>query len=430
MTESSVPTATSAPLAPVSPEERLPVLDVLRGFALLGIIVMNMGGFSMPGSAWSLDPRLFPEAHDRAAEFFMTTFFAGKANSIFSFLFGLGMTIQLQRAEARGQRITSTFLRRLLVLLAVGAAHGILLWDGDVLHVYAVIGLLLLAMKRAPDKLIFGVIGLFLVAPVIRNGYALYTDEPPVYPLQFWVDLAHQNMRIFQDGTYAEQLTTRLEDYARGYGLIRWVRGYIWGFISFSVTMLLGLYAGKKRILSDIAGNAPRIRKLMWWCFGLGIAAAITLAVLGLLHKPTNGPTVRGFFMGLTFNLNRPLLCIAYIGAIALLLQRPRFQRYLLVFADAGRMPLTNYLMQSVIATLIFYNYGLGLFGRVGPLLGLLVSVAIFVVQVLYSQWWLARFQYGPLEWLWRAVTYGKLPPMRVISAPAAAAPATAAPAE
>jgi uncharacterized protein len=421
MTQHSGPVVTSAPLAPVAPGERIPVLDVLRGFALLGIIVMNMGGFSMPGSAGALDPRLFPGFADRAAEFFMTTFFAGKANSIFSFLFGLGLTIQMQRAEARGQRITALYLRRLFVLLLVGAAHGILLWDGDVLHVYAVLGLLLLAMRRAPNKLIFGVIALCLVAPVLRGGVALYTHEKPLYPVQFWVDLAHQHMRIFQQGTYAQQLAARLEGYERGYGMIGTLRGHMWTYVSFSVTMLLGFYTGKMRILSDIAKNAPRLRKLTAWCLGFGVATATIMAILSALHRPTNVPTVRGFFLGLLFNVNRPLLCIAYIGAIALLLQSARFQRLLLVLANPGQMPLTNYLMQSVMATTIFYPYGFGLYGRVGPLLGLLVSVAIFGVQVVYSKWWLAHFQYGPLEWLWRAVTYGKLPPMRVTSTPAAA---------
>lgn len=399
------------------------MLDVLRGFALLGVLIMNIDGFSLPASSWALEPRLFPDFADRAAEFFRTTFFAGKANSIFTFMFGLGLTIQLQRAEARGQRIAPLYLRRLFVLFVLGAAHGILLWGGDVLHVYAVLGLLLLVMRRAPDRLIFVVIALCLIAPSLRAGYALYTGEKQQHSMQFWVDLARRDMRIFQGGTYLEQLAVRVESYERGYGMIRTVRGTMWGYISFTITMLLGLYAGRTRIFADIEGNARRIRKITLWCLGFGIAAATAVAVLGALQKPTNGPTIQKFFTSLAFNLNRPLLCVAYMGAIALLFQKTRFKRSLLALASPGRMPLTNYLMQSLIATTIFYSHGLGLFGRVGPLLGLGLAVAIFAAQVCYSQWWLARFQYGPLEWLWRAATYGKLPPMRVTSRPAAAAP-------
>ncbi|HVK66580.1 MAG TPA: DUF418 domain-containing protein, partial [Polyangium sp.] len=116
-----------------------------------------------------------------------------------------------------------------------------------------------------------------------------------------------------------------------------------------------------------------------------------------------------------------PLLCVAYIAAIALLLQTERGKRVLLVLASPGRMPLTNYLTQSLIATTLFYSYGFAWFGKVGPLAGIGIAVVIFTVQVIWSRLWLARFRYGPLEWLWRAATYGKLPPMRLAQAPAPA---------
>ena len=140
-------------------------------------------------------------------------------------------------------------------------------------------------------------------------------------------------------------------------------------------------------------------------------------------HKPTPTPTLRGFFIGLAFQINRPLLCVAYVGIVALLLQKPRYRRYLRVLVAPGRMPLTNYLMQSLIATTIFYSYGFALFGRVGPLVAFFIAVGIFVAQVFYSRWWVARFQQGPLEWAWRAVSYGRLPAMRIARRALAAAP-------
>jgi uncharacterized protein len=414
----------SSTFVPVSPEERLVVLDVLRGFALLGVAIMNMPAFSMPSDSWALEPRLFPGFADRAAEFFMTTFFAGKANSIFSLLFGLGLTIQMQRAEERGQRVAPMYLRRLLVLFLVGAAHAILIWNGDVLHSYAVVGLLLLAVRRASDRLIVGLIALSFILPRMRSGYALYTDEPPVYPLPVFVERAHESVRIFQHGTYAQQIASRLSQLAESYTV--WaVR--LWGppmwWLNLTTTMLLGFYAGRHRLLSNVAVNAARVRKVMWWCLGLGLSAAAGAAVLILFQKPVTRPTIQGFFIGLLFGLNRPLLCIAYIGAIALLLQKKGWKRILVVFSSPGRMPMTNYLMQSILATTLFYSYGFGLFGQVGPFVGFFISVAMFVVQILYSKWWLARFQYGPFEWLWRAGAYGKLPPLRVNGRLAAVAP-------
>lgn len=426
MAQAPVPTHPPSSLTPVSPEERIPLLDVLRGFALLGIIVMNMPGFNTPGPSWSLEPRMFPGFADRAADFVASVIFAGKANSIFSFLFGLGLTVQMHRAEARGQRIAPLQLRRIAVLFTIGAAHGILLWNGDVLHSYAVLGLLLLAVRRMPDKVISGIIALALVAPVTRSAYALWTHEAPFHPRPYWIALAHEEMRIFSVGTYAEQVGVRLKNYAEGYSAIVRVQGMMWWYVSLTVTMLLGFYAGRKRILEDVAGNIAWIRKATWWCLGLGLAASAGFSLLvALRERPPDGPTVRGFFIGLLFNVNRPLLCIAYVGVIALLLQKDRFRRVLQIFEAPGRMPLTNYLMQSAIATTLFYSYGFAMFGKVGPLVGVGISIAIFAAQVVWSKWWLARFSFGPLEWLWRAATYGTLPRMRRTGK--RAAPVTAA---
>jgi uncharacterized protein len=181
-------------------------------------------------------------------------------------------------------------------------------------------------------------------------------------------------------------------------------------------------------VLENVATNAAWIRKATAWCLGMGIVAAAGFATLSAIRRPTGRPTVSGFITGLLFHLNRPLLCIAYVGLIALLFQRERFRRLVQPFAIVGRMPLTNYLAQSVLATTLFYSYGFGLFGKVGPALGLLITAAIFIVQVVYSSFWVARFRFGPLEWLWRGATYGKLPPLRAKPKPASA-PAMIAPA-
>jgi uncharacterized protein len=414
MAQEPLPTDRSTSLAPVSPEERLPLLDVLRGFALLGIIVMNMPGFNLPSGSFAIEPRLFPELYDRAAETGAMIFFAGKANSILSFLFGLGMTIQMQRAEERGQRIAPAHLRRVAALLAIGAAHAILLWHNDVLHIYAGLGLVLLAVRRASDRFIFGLIALALVAPIARSAFALWTNEPPSHPLSYWVALAHEHMRIFREGTYPEQVWARLTVLGDRYGAIARLEGHFWIYVSFTVTMLLGFYVGRKRILEDIAGNAGWIRKTMWWCLGLGVGASAGFSlIVALRERPPEGPSVSSLFSSLFFNVNRPLLCVAYIAAITLLFQNDRVRRVLLVLQAPGRMPLTSYLTQSLVATTIFYSHGFALFGRVGPLVGLAISFAIFAAQVAWSRWWLARFRFGPLEWLWRAATYGKLPALR-----------------
>jgi uncharacterized protein len=221
-------------------------------------------------------------------------------------------------------------------------------------------------------------------------------------------------MRVFREGSYAEKVAARIEELEEGYRRTPRLQGWMWIYVSFNVTMLLGFYAGRKRLFEDVKANAAWIRKVMWWCLGLGLAAAVAFAILKAINRPTGRPTVTGFFIGVTFNVNRPLLCVAYVSAITLLFQRPRAARLLMPLAHVGRMPLTNYLMQSAIATTLYYSHGFGLFGQVGPALGLLVTAAIFAAQIVYSRWWMARFRFGPLEWLWRGATYGKLPPLRV----------------
>lgn len=412
MSQPLEPARGSLTLAPVAPEERIALLDVLRGFALLGILIMNMPGFNTPWESWALEPRLFPGVVDRVATFVMDLFVSGKANSTFSFLFGLGFTIQMQRAEARGGSFVLVYLRRLAFLFVVGAAHGLLVWSGDVLHVYAVLGLMLLAVRRAPDKLIFALIGLFLVAPMARQAWAFYFNEPWVPPMPVVIARAHDHMRIFQQGTYMQQLGVRVQDWSEGYGLITRLWGMIWGYATFAVTILLGFYAGRKRVFENIEANTW-IRKATWWCLGAGFAAAGGFAVVMALYKPTGQNSLTEFFIRCLYSLNRPVLCLAYIGLIAILFQKERFRRVLSRLTNVGRMPLTNYLMQSLIATTLFNSYGLGLFGKVGPALGLVFTAVIFAAQVAYSDWWMARFQYGPLEWLWRGATYGKLPVLR-----------------
>ncbi len=402
-------------LTPVVPEERIVVLDVLRGFALLGIMVMNMEGFNMPGSSWAMDPRPFQGALDMTVAFITTTVFAGKANSIFSFLFGLGMAIQLQRAETRGGGLVPVYLRRLLVLGLIGAAHATLLWNGDVLHAYAVLGLLLLAVRRASDRTLWILIAVFLVAPMLGSLYGWFAQHPPLHPLPHYQALAQEHIRVFQHGTYAEQVGVRLLELHEGYILSApRLQGWMWLYPMFGVTMLLGFMAGRRRLFSDVKAHAATFRRVMVWCLGLGVAVAMAFALMMALRpKPTGLPTLFDVVGSSLYNLNRPLLCVGYVAAITLLFQRERVRRWLLPLASAGSMPLTNYLMQSVIATTIFYSHGFGLFGTVGPALGFVIAVAIFVMQVVYSRAWLRGFRFGPLEWLWRGAAYGRLPKLR-----------------
>ena len=173
---SSAAVASTNTLTPVQPEERIVVLDVLRGFALLGILTVNLPGAASSGYAWAagLDP--FPAWWDKAAEWIVNTFFSGKFNSIFSFLFGLGFTIQLTRASESGANLRLVYLRRIGILFAIGMAHALLVWNGDVLHMYALLGLVLLAIRRVSDRTVFALVLAALLLPGARIG--IFRDHP------------------------------------------------------------------------------------------------------------------------------------------------------------------------------------------------------------------------------------------------------------
>jgi uncharacterized protein len=175
--------------------------------------------------------------------------------------------------------------------------------------------------------------------------------------------------------------------------------------------MLLGLYAGKRRIFANLPEHLPFIRKLWLWSLAIGLVGNFLYVYFGAQSARTMpSPALMISLAGQTFGA--PALAIFYMSSLVLLFQRPTWQRVLSPLAAVGRMALTNYLLQSIICTLLFYGYGLGLYDEVGPAGGILLAIVIYTFQVLWSNWWLRRFQFGPMEWLWRTLTYGRRQPM------------------
>ena len=398
-------TADHPPIGPTQPHERIAALDILRGFALLGILIVNMPGFGTPWSLWQTGREWFPAPWDRAAEWLVEVACTGKFNAIFSFLFGVGFTLQLERAAARGVPYVRRYLRRLAILLAFGVAHGLLIWNGDVLHIYAVLGVGLMLLRRAPTGLLLALIVFLTLAPIAHEVGRLARHEGPRHPPSFWAARVEEEARVYSRGTYPEMVMERIKEFRIWIG----EGEELWFAASVGGTMLLGLVAGRRRIFRDLPAHRPLARRLLIWCGGLGLACALAFAV-GDLFVDHDRPTLLGLATYLAYELNRPLLSLAYISAVALLSLRPAWRGRLEPLASVGRLPLTNYLMQSVLCTTIFYAYGLGLYGKVGPAAGVGLALAIYAVQVAYSHWWVAHFRFGPLEWLWRALTYGRLP--------------------
>ncbi len=391
--------------------ERIAVLDIVRGFALLGILIMNMPGFSQSFFAEADGSHLWPGALDQAAEQLRDTLFSGKFNSMFSLLFGIGFTLQYGRMVERDPaHATGLYLRRLLVLGIFGVVHAFVFWSGDVLHVYALLGLLLVfPLRDAGRRTIVTLIVLCLLYPVVNGAVRLQVMTPELTATLVAQAKAFEasNNAAYGHGSFWQAVAETARETAYFYDNPLSLWGTLGWYVQMSLTMLLGLLAGRERWVQRIPQLLPRIRRLTWWALGVGLAcAAVSTAIFEFNRTP--GPSPVKWLGSLCYWTGRPAMMVFYVLVIVQLAQRPAWQRRLAPLAAAGRMPLTNYLMQTLLCTTLFHGWGFGLWGRVGPAAGLALAFVIyFALQVPWSLWWLRRHERGPLEALWSRLTYG-----------------------
>jgi uncharacterized protein len=407
---SAVPPAKPASVAVLSPtalQERIAVLDVVRGFAIFGILLVNIAFFSAPlylqmaGMHWGTD------TVGRATELLVRLFIQGKFYSLFSFLFGLGFAVQLLRAEAKGVRFGPLYRRRLLVLLLIGLVHAYLIWMGDILTSYALVGFLLFFFRsRKPRTLLVWAIILMLVPLLLTAGFVAGGGGSFGSREEFEI-LVQDSMNAYSEGSFSEIMARRAED-----ALFVTV-ATLFGAPSILAWFLLGAYFARERLFQDAAGRLFLFRRIWRWGLGLGLVGNLIFTISMEYADPIS-PSILSLVGMLGYTFGGPALCFFYISSFVLLWQDPAWQRRLSPIAAVGRMALSNYLFQSIVCTMIFYNYGLGFYGQVGPALGVGLTVVIFAIQIPLSQWWLRRFRFGPAEWVWRSLTYRRFQPMRV----------------
>ena len=363
---------------------------------------------------------MFHGRADLIAQGFIDIFIQAKFITLFSFLFGLGFAVQLTRAEARGVRLMSFYPRRLGALAVFGLIHGILIWWGDILLSYALAGLLLTTFrKRTQETVLRWATYIFLTPPVVMTGfYAAYLlgwrskgmeGKPP--------DMAkiHSVIAIYSQGKASQIFRENLVQWKDSLPAL--------GFAFYALFLfLLGLWVWRSGIVERLDEYKPLLRRVCAWCLPVGIGLNAFVVFLQSRVGPGK-PTAIGYVSNLLYFPAAHVLSAGYAAGLAVLIQNPAWRKRLTPFAAIGRMALTDYLTQSVVCTVFYYSYTTGLYGRVGPAMGLVPTVALYSTQVAFSNWWLKRYRFGPMEWLWRGMTYGSFPQFRREPASAAELP-------
>ncbi|NBD08485.1 MULTISPECIES: DUF418 domain-containing protein [Corallococcus] len=415
-----------APIAPVGRTERVVLVDALRGFALCGVFISN-------SFAWFSGRNFLPREQARAlaappleaaTQMAYDYLISQKFFTLFAFLFGLGFSIQLTRAEARGQPITPLYTRRLLALLAIGLVHIFGVWVGDALSVYATAGFALLLFRQRSDRTVFTwALVLLVVVPMavaaLRHYIPILMDgaEAAAEAAKAQAAQTAQLRARFLEGLSSNSFWTSQKENARFFllAMLPRVNRLLWMVESLG-RFLLGLLAGRHLLLQDVEKNRPWHRKLLGWGLLLGVLGHGAEPALQALNTAGLVDASRGLWtvvMPAVQEVGYLGLAAVYVSAFALLFVRGRGQGGMQFLAPVGRMALTNYLMQSVVSICFYDGWGLGLIGKLPPSRCVTLTLAAFALQVLFSHLWLARFRFGPAEWLWRSLTYGRLQPMR-----------------
>jgi uncharacterized protein len=400
---------------PVERTERIGSIDVLRGFAVLGILIMNIQSFAMIGAAY-MNPYAYGDltgAH--YGVWFLSHLLAdSKFMTIFCLLFGAGVVLMASRREDAGRPAAGVHYRRTIWLIIFGLLHGLCLWYGDILFMYGVCGLWVYLFRRRSPRFLL-IIGLCLVA-VASLLTAFFQVTMPYWPpgaveemeAEWWMpppDLVQAELDAYRGG-WSDQQTVRAPVaifMQTGHFLME----SLWRY---SGLMLIGIALFKLGVFS-----ANRSRAFYLRMASLGFGLGLPIVFCGVLYRNQSSWDVRSAFMGGgQFNYWGSLLVAAgWIGAVMLACKRPGTGRFTRPLAAVGQMALSCYLLQTIICTTIFYGHGLGLYGSVERVGQAMIVIAVWAFLLWFCPFWLKRFRFGPFEWLWRSLTYWKVQPIK-----------------
>ncbi|RAS06170.1 DUF418 domain-containing protein [Ensifer adhaerens] len=389
----------------MSTPDRIDDVDALRGFALLGILLVNIMAFASAFYGLEISDPAFGGILDRSVHFVIALFFEMKFYLLFSFLFGYSFTLQMRSAEKSGEAFVPRLLRRQMGLWLIGLAHAVLLFHGDILTTYAVLGIVLLMLRNRSDGALFRLAKwLVLILAVVWGTLGILITLDPV-PLDRSAILSSaEAAELAFQGDWQAVIGQHLTELNSV-----WIILVLLQAPCALAMFLLGLIAGRRKTLARPEENTALFQRLVRTGLWVGLPGAVIYAYVSV-EMPESPIAVIALSIGLATG---PLLAGAYVGAMMLLFGSETGHSLRNLLAPAGRMALSNYLLQSLIAALIFHGYGLGLIGQVAPLASVLIALAIFAAQLFISHWWMARFAYGPLEWILRFITIGRVPQWR-----------------
>ena len=409
-----VPSSPESAAGPVRTPDRIVALDVLRGAAVLGILVINIQSFAMVFAAY-----MNPTAHAslEGAHYWVWYFSHLLADqkfmTIFSMLFGAGILLMADRQEAVGRRAAGVHFRRMAALLVFGLLHAYLFWYGDILVLYAVCGsLAFLFRRKSPRSLI--IIGMAVVAVSsllsLAGGLSM-SRMPELDRAALERDFAPPPDKVAEEvahyrGGWLRQMEHRIPKALEFHTFIF----LVWGVWRAGGLMLIGMGLFKLGVFS-----AARSRAFYASLTALGILVGLPVVMFGIrLNEQADWDVGYSFFFGVQFNYWASLLVsLAWVALVMLACRSPRLERLTQPLAAVGRMAFTNYILQTILCTTLFYGHGLGLFGSVERVGQMGIVLAVWVLQLVVSPLWLRHFRYGPLEWLWRTLTYWRPVPFR-----------------
>ncbi len=389
--------------------DRLEFVDVLRGFALIGVFGANLLIFA--GYTYMSEGEkaaLSTAASDTIINTLQLIFIENKFMGLFSFLFGVSFWLFLERANARGARGTQLFYRRIAWLFVIGLIHGWLFWCFDVLRFYALWALFLPLFLKLSNKVLLGSALFFAVlAPALISGFNGWLTVAPA-PDSTLDELA---LRTFATGSFSSFLYVNW--------LYDWYLTLSWGQLAYQIAifgrLLFGLFAARALLLTDLPDHRKLFLALLVGGGAIGIAGNIVTIGNFIVAPPEGGDFVLPFARRFVSQFGYLLLTLAYVAGLALLFQRPWWTKVLSPLGNVGRMALTCYLLQTLFGLWLFYGFmpGPGLMGKIGPLRLVPIWLVGFALQVLFASIWLKHFRFGPAEWLWRSLTYWKVQPFK-----------------